>query len=82
MKIAFVISASLATLAVCATPVFASGYGPAPFYRPDVASYRPHWRHARQTQSDNAPGNDDKATTPVGQPKADPAPSAPTGSVN
>jgi hypothetical protein len=85
MKILLVISACLAALPLAATPSFASGYGPAPFYRPDVNSVRPFWRHTRATEDDGTRVNDvkdDKATDPAGHPQSDPAQDAPAGSVN
>jgi hypothetical protein len=82
MKIAFVIWAFLATLPLAATPAFASGYGPAPFYRPEVNSERPHWRHARDTENDSAPQNEEKPADSTWRPESDPAHGAPANSVN
>ncbi|PMS38777.1 hypothetical protein B0G57_102410 [Trinickia symbiotica] len=38
MKTKFIAALLLATSASIAAPAFASGYGPAPFYRPDVGA--------------------------------------------
>jgi hypothetical protein len=38
MKKPFIIAMLVASSALVAAPAFASGYGPAPFYRPDVAN--------------------------------------------
>ncbi|MGE8164613.1 hypothetical protein ACQKRQ_31280 [Paraburkholderia sp. NPDC080076] len=36
MKVKLIVGLLVASSAVLAAPAFASGYGPAPFYRPDV----------------------------------------------
>lgn len=48
------------------SPAFASGYGPAPFYRPDVGSTSPHHAHWWKTSQATSSANGTNPTTDIG----------------
>lgn len=48
------------------SPAFASGYGPAPFYRPDVGSTYPHHTHWWKTSQGTSTADGNNTTTDIG----------------
>jgi hypothetical protein len=60
MKTQFVAALLLAVSATVAAPVFASGYGPAPFYRPSAGA--PDSQRGQSAQTIDAARRDDAAS--------------------
>jgi hypothetical protein len=61
MKTKFIAAALLAASAVMAAPAFASGYGPAPFYRPNVGAPASQRGESAQTLAAEQQQADDNA---------------------
>jgi hypothetical protein len=84
MKRHLAVAALVIATASTVSSAFASGYGPAPFYRPDVDSTAsPHWHWGRASPSANpvndnghgadvgnssAPGSGGRAPSPIAPP--------------
>lgn len=84
MKITFAVSALLAAISVTvtATSTWASGYGPAPFYRPDPNTCALRCWHDRHAASERTPRKDTNATESVRFPPGDETLRAPVAPVN
>lgn len=58
MKTKFIVALLVASSASLAAPAFASGYGPAPFYRPDVGKSAAQRGQSAQTlAAESSPGS-------------------------
>jgi hypothetical protein len=57
MKTKFIVALLVASSASLAAPAFASGYGPAPFYRPDVGEPTQRSQSAQTLAGEVGPGS-------------------------